>query len=145
MTEIKITAARPQDCDKVALLLKRSGLPIDDIDSCLEGFFTAFNEDNLVGTIGLEVYENIGLLRSLAVAPSHRGKGIGRQLHDRLLEAAQEKDLQYLYLLTTDADKYFARFGFKQITRDKTPDAIKKHEQFTRLCPDSAIVMEKIL
>jgi len=139
---VDIRAAVPDECDKVALLLKISGLVIHDIDSCLKGFWVAFDGERLAGTVGIENYGKLGLLRSLAVAEDYRTQGIGQHLYDRAIRSAQEQDIKTLYLLTTTAEKYFEKRGFHPVARETVPQAIGQTEQFAHTCPDSAAVMK---
>lgn len=139
--EIKIRAARPQDCSDVALLLKMADLPIDDIDSNLVGFIVAFDNEQLVGTVGIEAYGELGLLRSLAVAQSHRNRQIGERLFQNALEYAKSRGIKNLYLQTTTADTYFAKRGFEVINRDAVPEVIKQTQQYSQICPDTAVIM----
>ena len=46
-----------------------------------------------------------------------------------------------MYLLTTTAERYFARFGFVQIARDDVPGAVQQSVEFREACPASAVVM----
>ena len=143
--DIQIKKAARKECGDVALLLKRAGLPIHDIDPDLEGFFVAYDECKLVGTVGVETFGEIGLLRSLAVEESFQNQGIGAQLSKKALNYAKSQGLKKLYLLTETADNYFARYGFTRIDRKDVPQAIRETEQFSSICPASAVVMEKIL
>ena len=145
MQDIQIHPASAEDCGRVALLLKKNGLCISDIDSCLFGFVIARNSGNIIGTGGLEYFGDTALLRSVAVETSQRGQQIGEKIYAALIENAKEKGVKSLYLLTIDADGYFARFGFKPINRNAAPETIQKHAQFTELCPSSAILMQKTL
>lgn len=142
---IDIRPAVPRECDKVALLLKTSGLTIHDIDSCLDGFLVAYDADRLVGTVGIETYGEVGLLRSLAVLPDYRNQQIGDRLFRDALELARSRNVRALYLLTTTAAEYFSRRSFRAIPRQNVPAAIRQTEQFSSICPDSATVMERHL
>lgn len=84
-------------------------------------------------------------LRSLAVAPAARDRGLGRQLCERVVREAQARDLTELWLLTTSAAAYFARLGFEVVARERTHDAVRRTAQFTTLCPSTAIVMQRSL
>jgi len=142
---IDIRPAQPQECDKVALLLKTVDLAIHDIDSCLDGFLVAYDGDRLVGTVGIETYGETGLLRSLAVDIEYRNQKIGEHLYERALDLARSRNIRRLYLLTITAAEYFSRRGFREIPRDKVPAAIQRTEQFSSICPDSATVMQRNL
>ncbi|KAB7726895.1 GNAT family N-acetyltransferase [Rudanella paleaurantiibacter] len=142
---IQYAVARPQDRAELVALLKEANLPTDDLPANLDHFMVALNGDQLVGVAGLELFSNEALLRSVAVKPSYQGHQIANQLVDRLFEKAQSLGLQNLYLITTTADGYFARRGFTSVARANVPDAIRQTDQFSGLCPASAIVMQRTL
>jgi amino-acid N-acetyltransferase len=102
----------------------------------------AEEENDLVGTAGLEVYERVGLLRSVAVKPEIRSKGLGAQLVEAILNLARGKGLEVVYLLTTTADKYFPRFGFETIGRDGLDPRLNASEELQGACPQTAICMK---
>lgn len=124
-------------------LLAASDLPIDDIDDASISFVGAFDHDALVGVVGLQACGRVGLLRSLAVAPSHRDHGIARELCERVCGMTGERGMESLWLLTTSAKDYFTRHGFETVPRDEAPEAIRTTAQFTALCPSSAHVMRR--
>ncbi len=69
---------------------------------------------------GLPSSEGLGEIRDLVVDGSYRGKGIGRVLLDKAIEAAKFLGYRRLYLETTKsmqvAHKLFASRGFRPIT-----------------------------
>ena len=97
--------------------------------------------DGLVGVAGLEVYGNNGLLRSLAVSPEARGRGLGRRLVDRAVAKARGLGVESLYLLTTDAGSWFEKLGFRYLDRSGVPSSIRATPQFAGLCPETALSM----
>ena len=145
MTQFTIRPARPDECARVALFLKHHELAIDDIDPTLPGFFVADEGGDLVGTVGVELLGKLGLLRSLAVSRTSQGQGLGKQLYEQALKYAKAHGIEKLYLLTTTAETFFAHNGFVRIERQTVPEEIKQTEQYSRICPDSAIIMEKML
>ena len=58
-----------------------------------------------------------GLLRSAAVLPAFRERGVGVLLVDALVREARERSISELVLLTTTAEKFFGRLGFSRIER----------------------------
>lgn len=71
-----------------------------------------------MGTVGLERYGQVGLLRSAAVAPELQHSGIGSCLTAALLERAANDRVEKVVLLTLTARDFFARrFGFSEATR----------------------------
>jgi amino-acid N-acetyltransferase len=137
-----IEQAKNQREDIVAILSAEK-LPVDDLPEKLDTFLVATDNGQLVGVIGIEVYGAYGLLRSLAVLPDHRNKGIAGKLIDRLESVAKLNDLKEIYLLTETAPEYFAGKAFQKITRDEVPNEVKQSSEFSHVCPVSAIVMKK--
>jgi amino-acid N-acetyltransferase len=138
---IQLRSLARSDLDTASALLAASGLPIDDLANPAISLIGAFLGRELVSVIGLEPCEEVGLLRSLAVAPAHRGRGIARVLCDQLLAIARERGFPTLFLLTTTAADYFAQLGFVAIERGAAPASIRSTAQFASLCPASARVM----
>lgn len=136
-----VRPATPADLAGVEALLTRSGLPLDGVRDALPTFVVAQAGDDIVGVAGLELCRDNALLRSVAVADSHRSHGVGRALVTRVITDAEARGIPALYLLTTTAEHYFPKFGFRPIARDQTPDDIRATAEFTSACCASAVVM----
>src|SRR5690348_10998141 len=104
--------ARDEDLGAVEELLTGSGLPVDGVADALCTFIVAESEGQIVGVVGLEICSEHALLRSTAVAPEWRDRGLGRQLVERIIAEAEARHISALYLLTTTAERYFPTFGF---------------------------------
>jgi N-acetylglutamate synthase-like GNAT family acetyltransferase len=139
----QIAAASSADRDEIARLLDLCALPSSDIDAHLNRFFVARDDGRIVGCIGLEATGDDALLRSLAVAPDQRGKGIARRLYARLIGQARGLGVSQLYLLTTGAEPFFEMLGFRAVGRDDVPAAIRSTEQFRALCPSTATCLSR--
>jgi len=126
----------------IAAILSAEKLPVDDLPGTLDNFLAATENGLTIGVVGLEIYGVYGLLRSLAVLPGYRGKGIAGKLIEQLESLAARSGLKALYLLTETAPEYFAGKGFQKITRDEVPDEVKQSSEFSHVCPVSAIVMK---
>jgi amino-acid N-acetyltransferase len=131
---------------KVRQLLAACKLPTSDLQAaCLEHFFGCGREDEPRGVVGVELYGNAGLLRSLAVDEATRGCGCGRRLVAAAEQYAARNGAQSLYLLTTTAEGFFRRLGYVCIDRASAPEAIRQTSQFSGLCPSGSVVMMKAL
>jgi amino-acid N-acetyltransferase len=137
--------AKSSDLPRVERLLTESKLPLEGVKEALPTFAVAELGDDLVGVAGLEICCDDALLRSVAVHPEWRSKGVGRALVTRLIADAESRGIRALYLLTTTAEHYFPSFGFSKITREDVPDAVRETKEFTEACPASATVMSKML
>ena len=140
-----IRDATVADLSSVKELLASNDLPLDGVADHLGDFLIAEENGKVAGTIGLERYGSAGLLRSAVVSPALRSTGLGRRLVTHLLDRARATGITEIYLLTTTADGYFPRFDFERITRANVPDRVKASAEFQGACPDSAIVMRRVL
>jgi len=145
--EFDFRPANAADLPAVADLLKSCELPAQDLTAeILAGFELAFAADGrMVGQIGLEVFGDAGLLRSLAVAPEWRGHGLGEQLVERREAEARRAGLSAIYLLTGSAADYFRRRAYDDVSRETVPAPIAAHPQFRGLCPSRAACLRKSL
>jgi len=134
------------DLEAIQHLLSTLDLPHTDLTpSHLENFFVCRDGDEIVGVVGLELYDTVGLLRSLAVRPAHRNRGIGAGLTERIEGYADQNGVDEIYLLTTTASDYFGRQQYETIDRDELPQAIQETDEAAQLCPASATCMRKHL
>ena len=140
-----VRPATPADLPRVERLLTDSALPLDGVREALPDFVVAESNGDLVGVAGLEICCDDALLRSVAVRPEWRSKGVGRALVTRAIADAEARGIRALYLLTTTAEAYFPSFGFTKIERAAVPDAVRETKEFTQACPASATVMTRPL
>ncbi len=145
MTAPAIQRALPADSGEIEEILTSSGLPVEGARAHLNHFFVARDGESIAGVIGLELYGEEGLLRSLAVREPHRSQGIGDRLYRRLIEEARAAGVKRLLLLTTTAEAYFSARGFRSVPRDTVKGAVRRSAEFTGACPASAACMELVL
>lgn len=138
---ISLRQADPSDWRAVEALLLANELPTAGARDHLAAYVLAASGAEVLGCAGAEVYGDVALLRSVAVAPGMHKQGIGRKLMTRVLEQAQRRNTKALYLLTRTATDYFARYGFRVIPRTAAPAALAASAEFQGACPDSAVFM----
>ncbi len=127
-------------------LLSACQLPTSDIISSESlQFFGAYMGKKLIGSIGLEVYAQVALLRSLAIMAEQRGSGLGKTLVRYAEQQAALQGISTLFLLTTTAAPFFTKLGYAVAKRENAPAAIKTTAQFNNLCPASSDFMYKHL
>ena len=110
-----IMPAGAEDRPAIEALLRAAGLPLDGYDDT--SFALARLAGELVGVAGIERHGEHGLLRSVAVAPDHRGKHLAEALVADRVGWAHADGARTVSLLTTGADRYFERLGFTRIER----------------------------
>ncbi len=122
-------------------LLRASDLRADDLNFSKDLLVGYFEGDALVGTGGLEVYGSYGLLRSLSVKFGIRGKSVGTNITEYLIDEAKNKKLKAIYLLTEKASGFFQKRGFTAVDREQVPAELKVSSEFTKPGPDGAVAM----
>ncbi len=145
MDGMTIRRITPDDLIAVRKLLHGAGLDSEDIVLDQAVFFIAEKESTPVGTIGLELYGPTALLRSAAVLPAWRDRGIGDRLVAAVVDEAVHRGVKELFLLTETAKEYFSRKGFVGIARGEVSGDILTSSQFRGACPASARVMRRRL
>ena len=138
--------AMAEDTDGPAIrdLLAAADLPTADLTSAhFLNYLTARSGGRIIGCVGLEVFETVGLLRSLAVHPELRRRGVGARLVAEAERVAAQLSVRELYLLTTTAEKFFAEHGYIPVPRAQAPAAIQGTAEFGTLCPTSSAFMHK--
>ena len=143
MTNYSIRRATEADLEDVAALLTVCDLPVVRIASHIKTFWVAATEDKtIIGVLGMLADGDQALLRSFAVAPSHRKHGVGQALVRAALAQLREESCNEAYLLTQTAESYFARLGFSVIDRTAMPQALLVESGLDRACPCSSVCMK---
>jgi len=130
----------------VTELLSDSALPIVDITTeHLKHFFGCGKEQAIDGVVGLELYGQVALLRSLAIASRRRRQGLGTRMVEHAECYADSKGVRSLFLLTATAEEFFSRIGYCRTSREQAPNAIRATKEFSGICPSCSTFMVKHL
>lgn len=96
----------------------------------IQEFRVAELDGEIIGCGALHVlWEDLGEIRTLAVAPDHRGHRIGDGLLSELILSAHSLGLRRLFALTFQT-RFFARHGFVEI--EGTPVAPEVYSELRR-------------
>lgn len=141
----EIIRQRP-DFQAAVTLLSALKLPVADLTPAhCEHFFYQGPEYLPTGMVGLQLFGEVALLRSLAVAPESQRTGTGSGLLAHAEGWASARGVRRLYLLTTTAESFFARRGYQSVPRDAAPEPIRMTREFSGICPASSAFMVKPL
>jgi amino-acid N-acetyltransferase len=111
------------------LLLPRSET---DIREHIARFLVLEDKDQLAGCVALEPYgAELAEIRSLAVNPEMRGRGLGPRLIQQALAEARRKKFVRIFAVTRES-AFFIRQGFALSNRRALPQKI---ERDCRACP----------
>lgn len=101
-----------------------------NIYEAVQEFWVAEEDDELIGCGALHVlWADLGEVRTVAVHPKVRGRGVGHLIVSRLLDVARELRLERIFVLTFEVE-FFARHGFAEI--DGTPVTAEVYEEMCR-------------
>lgn len=143
-TTYKLVVSEPGLRPAILALLQENALPIVDLDEHKVLFACLINEE-LIGTGGLEFFTDCALVRSVSVRKDLQKRGLGKFIVDELEKITRQKAINQLYLLTTTAENFFNKMGYKVIDREDVPIEIRNTTEFSSVCPSTAVVMRKFL
>ena len=145
MSDITISPATAADLSAIKQLLTHNSLPLQGVDEHWKTFVVARDDGRVVGCGGSEAYQFAALIRSVAVVDDYRSKGVGRRIVRQLIDRLASRGIREFYLLTTTAEGYFKKRGFKTIDRDEVHPQLLDSREFQGACPASAVCMRLVM
>jgi UDP-N-acetylmuramate: L-alanyl-gamma-D-glutamyl-meso-diaminopimelate ligase len=138
-----VVPARAQDLPSVRVLLERTGLTNPELEERVGDLLVVRDTAGVViGCVTLELYDEAGVLRSLATAPDRRGEGIGWMLADAALARARSRGCRRVYLVTENASDFFAeKFGFREVQLSLVDAAVAESPQFRAASPNAVAMV----
>ena len=121
------------DLEGIRKLLNATGLDWRDIgDDDYKNYLVLKNEEGIAGCIGLEIYGEDAILRSLSVSTSFRGQGYGWMLAETEIQYARHRGVRRIYLLSpeTASDFFAEKLGFRVIDVSTVADAVAQSSTF---------------
>lgn len=133
--ETVIRYANNQDIEFLTNFLERANVGIEGIKDAIDYFLIMENEfGDIRGTLGIEPWGKVGLLRSLVLAPKSTDKDI-LVLFEQILKLAKEKDLTSLYLATNKmaSVQFFKLLGFEEEEKSELPEILFQSEHVRQI------------
>lgn len=91
-------------------------------------FVEELDKKKIVATVGLEVYQSAGMLRSFVIDSSVQDARISCMLIDLILAYAKKLSLKKIYLITEKGPQFFEKWGFQETSFDLLPNEAMKSE-----------------
>lgn len=113
------------DFDQVRMLLENAGLPEKGIDRTRG--WVAEENGQVISHIALEEMGDAVVLRSLATAPSSRGRGLARALMDLAEEQAGSRAI---LLRTKTVGPWVLRRGYVPAEPEQIPQSVRATSEF---------------
>lgn len=146
MMNTRFRPSNTGDKKGIRSLLELSKLPTEVLETNEASFYVAEQEGEVVGTAAFEFYDGDALLRSVAIVPRLRDKGMGSQLVEFMENEARNRQVTSIVLLTENARTFFERKGFRIVDRGSISNkALRASSEFTYACSASAVCMVKKL
>lgn len=130
------TQIAPATAAEVEPLLRACDLPLDGLAST--ELVAARLGGEVVAAAGVELWGPHALLRSVAVAPAHRKRGLAEALVAERIAFAQPRTI---WLLTKGAEPYFARLEFRRVERSELPTELAASSQLSIPACSTAVAM----
>lgn len=141
----ELRPASGPDLPTIATLLHDGGLPAGAARERVGRTVVAELDRTILATAAWEPAGNVALLRSVAVSPKARGNNLGLHVVAGALRGIAKAGIRDVYLVTQEAERFFALCGFATVSRDDLPLQIARHPQISRECPTSSPVMKLTL
>lgn len=92
----------------------------------LREFILAEDDGKIVGVGALHlIWDSLAEVRTMAVAPTYKGQGVGRQIVEQLLEEGRELGVTQIFALTYQPG-FFAKLGFHEVPKEELPHKVWK-------------------
>ena len=112
------------------LMLPRT---LDQIAARIDNYVVAADgTGHVIACAALEEYSpSLAEVSSVAVAPSHHGKGLGSQVVLGIERLARARDIEELFALSL-TDNFFLSLSYKATTISRYPEKLARYEALTR-------------
>jgi len=141
LTNVRLRSASQSDWPQISALLVQCRLRTEDLFASVESFQVALSDGRIVGCAAAEQHGTSIVIRSVAVDPDYRDRGIASQLTDALLMHARGTEVRHALLVSASAPAYFARWGFSHIPFDEAPAEVRGSAEFRNAAHGSALCM----
>ena len=125
---MNVRSAKISDAKAISALIncyaehdKMLFLSLAEIYENLQMFHVAEADGAVVGCCALEIiWSDLAEIKSLAVAPGQKGRGLGRALVEAAVEQARRLGVPKVFALTLEP-RFFERVGFSVVEKEDLP------------------------
>ena len=94
----------------------------DEIAQNIRSYVVARIEEKIVGFCALHIFsKQLAEIRSIIIDKNYRGKGIGKNLVNYLINEGSKLGVESIFALTYERE-FFQKIGFNEIEKDKLPE-----------------------
>ena len=142
--DIDIRKATQADLKDIKTILSFYYLDTENVEKNLPEFIVAQTNNKIIGCACLDLGDVVEL-RSIAILPSYRNKGVGSKLVDAILKRAE--DLTDTVYLRTTSPVFFEKKGFTKLQNSEKKTIWKDCTQCDKydICRQTVMKMERTL
>lgn len=97
---------------------------LESVYLSLRDFLVAEEDGHILGCVAVGIFwSNLAEVKSLAVSPNARSKGVGSKLLKAAIISARKLGIKELFCLTLERE-FFDRHHFEVIDRDRLPEKV---------------------
>jgi amino-acid N-acetyltransferase len=138
--------ATASDLEGVLALLQSVSLPSEGVREYLNTFVVVEDDGLIIGCAGYEQYDDLALLRWVAVHPQAQNSKLGSTLVTHVVKYAAARGVKEVILLTTTAKDFFTRrHGFEVAAREDFESRLAASPEWNLPRCSSAVVLRKTL
>jgi amino-acid N-acetyltransferase len=140
--DLNIRKATEADLKDIKTILSFFFLDTDNVEKNMPEFIVAQNDTKTLGCACLDIGDIVEL-RSIAVLPSYRNKGVGSKLVEAILERA--KELTDVIYLRTTSPVFFEKKGFVRLENNEKKVIWKDCEECDKfdICRQTMMKLER--
>jgi N-acetylglutamate synthase-like GNAT family acetyltransferase len=130
-----VRCANRKDMNDLISFLVRANVGTDGIEQLIENFLIMEDESgHIKATMGIEPYGDVGLLRSLVMAPTVSERQLFI-LFKQMLHLAEEKEINEVFLATNKqgAVMLVEFLGFQRVVSDEIPKRLLQSEHIQHI------------
>lgn len=130
-SSVTIRPARAEEMERARAVVEEARLFLGGFEEQFGPQFAlaVAADGSIVGVAGIEIYGDVGLLRSVCVREAWRGKGIAARLVRDRLVWARARELRAIHLFTTRV-AFWTAFDFEVSDPATWPAALHESVQF---------------
>ena len=123
LDQLKTEKASKEDWDEILALLEETNL-IDRIsgNGTYESFYTVKIQNKIICCFAVLYEGKIGILKSFGIKKEYQGKGIGKNVSNKLPELLRNLGLTKIYAASWEAPDFWGKVGFQEVNFNKSSD-----------------------
>ncbi|OYD07998.1 GNAT family N-acetyltransferase [Paludifilum halophilum] len=137
-----VRKATAEDIESITHLLRTAGTNDEGVDKHLDHFLIVedprVQPPRIVGTAGIEIYGNRGLLRSFVMKTDSWNAKVALELIGVILAHTGRSGLKEVYLMAGIAQHIFEHFGFRSVEWEDLPESIRRSDHIQKMEKEAA-------